>query len=84
MRSAQAMSLRAATVQLSRAHRGDVRHFGVELAEDREFRQHGRAGKHRSVRGSAAPYAQPFGLGGGAGDRCSGRPPCCAFEFRAR
>ena len=54
MRSAQAMSLRAATVQLSRAHRGDVRHFGVELPEDREFLQKGRAGKRRSVRGSAA------------------------------
>ena len=61
MRSAQAMSLRAATVQLSRAHRGDVRHVGVEPAEDREFLQQGRTGTRRSVRGSAAlrPAVRP-------------------------
>ena len=68
MRSAQAMSLPAATVQLSRAHRGDVQHFGVELPEDREFLQKGRAGKRRSVRRRAAlrPAVRPRRCCGGA------------------
>ena len=68
MRSAQAMSLRAATVQLSRAHRGDVRHFDVEPAEDREFPQYRRAGKRRSVSGRAAlrPAVRPRRCCGGA------------------
>ena len=61
MRSAQAMSLPAATVQLSRAHCGDVQHFGVELPEDREFLQKGRTGTRQSVGGSAAlrPAVRP-------------------------